>query len=143
MAVQQLHLQKLFPESSCRIRRSELAWEADLTPTQISDTYRIRLTYKLEKPPSVEVLSPELARRDGRLPHVYPGDRLCLYLPRIGEWSEDQLLVETIVPWASEWLANYEDWLHTGKWYGGGTHAAKWNSPTATKARAASGGRLS
>ena len=30
------------------------------------------------------------------------------------------LMVDTTVPWTSEWLLNYEIWLATGTWYGGG-----------------------
>ncbi len=127
LALQQLHLLRLFPDSDCRIQRSELRWEHDITPTDRSDTYRVRITYKLGKPPRVEVLSPKLQRRNGKLPHVYPGERLCLYLPGIGEWGGDQLLATTIVPWASEWLAHYEDWLFTGVWHGGGTHPGRWD----------------
>lgn len=28
----------------------------------------------------------------------------------------------TIIPWTSEWLFNYEVWLATGEWRGGGMH---------------------
>ena len=34
-------------------------------------------------------------------------------------------LAETILPWASEWLAHYEGWLYTGEWKGGGVHLYK------------------
>ena len=55
------------------------------------------------------------------LPHVYPGDQLCLYYP--GEWRHDMLLVATVLPWTAEWLIHYKVWLVTGQWTGGG-HAA-------------------
>jgi hypothetical protein len=29
-------------------------------------------------------------------------------------------IADTLVPWASEWLFDYELWLATGEWYGGG-----------------------
>lgn len=29
---------------------------------------------------------------------------------------------DTIVPWTAEWLLNYELWLATGEWVGGGEH---------------------
>jgi hypothetical protein len=30
------------------------------------------------------------------------------------------LIVDTTIPWTSEWLINYEIWLPTGDWHGGG-----------------------
>lgn len=35
------------------------------------------------------------------------------------------LLVETIVPWTSEWLYFYEIWLVTGEWYAGVIYPGK------------------
>ncbi len=69
------------------------------------------------------MLKPKLVVPEGeRLPHTYSGERLCLYYPRIGEWRGDMLIVKTIVPWISEWLVNYEIWLATDTWCGGGKH---------------------
>jgi hypothetical protein len=31
-------------------------------------------------------------------------------------------IIDTIIPWTSEWLLHYECWLATGKWHGGGIH---------------------
>lgn len=60
-----------------------------------------------------------LATREGEsLPHVYSDGTLCLHLS--GEWNEKMYLVDSIVPWTAEWLANYEIWLATGDWNGGG-----------------------
>ena len=53
-----------------------------------------------------------------RLPHVFPGDNLCLHFP--GEWTPEKSIATTIVPWTSEWLLHYEIWVFTGKWTGGG-----------------------
>lgn len=85
--------------------------------------------------PVVRVMSPELepnfrAQEEAPLPHVYfdPHDLtlspLCLFDPRAGEWSHDDLIAETTIPWAADWLACYEGWRATGRWYGGGRHAA-------------------
>jgi len=131
LAIQQRHLRSLFPDAQCWIRRSELTFIVDLTPTPISETYKIQLKYKLGKPPKVTVLEPKLEPIDGyQLPHTYKDGSLCLYLPRAGDWSWDMLLVETIVPWASEWLTNYETWVTTGLWLGGGTHPEEWDRPS-------------
>lgn len=126
LAVQQLRFRKLFPDAPCRIHRSELTFEIELTPTPTSDTYRIRVTYKLGKRPRVVVLSPELGPIDGfQLPHTYDGERLCLFWG--GEWDRNKFLADALIPWASEWLANYETWAFTGRWLGGGTHDGQWD----------------
>lgn len=139
LALQQHRLLKLFPDARSRIQRSELTFETAVTPTPTSDTYRIRLTYKLDDKPRVVVLSPELGPIDGcRLPHTYDGKRLCLYWR--GEWNRDDFLVDTVIPWASEWLANYETWAFTGKWLGGGTHEGTWDRPSPAPDAAPSAG---
>ena len=49
------------------------------------------------KRPVVRVLSPRLAVRGGEpLPHVFPGDELCLYYP--GKWSPDMAIADAIIP---------------------------------------------
>jgi len=123
LAVQALSLKKMFPKSICSIIHNCLTWEADLTPSPLSKTYKVQVKYKLKKSPDILVLKPKLVVPEGkRLPHTYSGERLCLYYPRIGEWRGDMLIVKTIIPWISEWLVNYEIWLVTGTWCGGGRH---------------------
>lgn len=72
------------------------------------------------------VVAPDLAAlAEGRaLPHVYEQrpPKLCLYLPRTGEWHEGKRIVDTIVPWSILWLFCFEDWLFSGEWAGGGQH---------------------
>lgn len=123
LAIQAGHLRKLFPASQATFRRSQLTWVATLQPTPLSQSYTVRMQYKLDQRPEVEVLDPKLEERDGeRPPHLYPKGRLCLYLPGMNEWNSNMLLADTIVPWISEWLLNYEFWLATGEWCGGGEH---------------------
>ena len=84
--------------------------------------------------PVVRVLTPRLspnwdAKDEAPLPHVYfelPDislSPLCLFDPREREWSHDDLIAKTTVPWTADWLACYEGWLATGRWTGGGRHA--------------------
>jgi len=121
--IQRHALMRHFPDASCTVRRDELVWVAALTPTPVSREYVVRLSYKLTDFPEVELLDPEMETRDGlKPPHLYPGDKLCLYRPGWGEWDRTMLLVETIVPWTAEWLMHYEIWLATGEWHGGGDH---------------------
>lgn len=117
------NLKKLFPNSHIQIDRSSLTWIVDIMPSPLSNTYKVRLRYKLGGSPQINVLKPELTVPEGqRLPHTYPQERLCLYYPRVGEWRGDMLLGQTIVPWISEWLLHYEVWLVIGQWCGGGIH---------------------
>jgi len=123
LVAQRLRLERCFPESRSTINRNELCWRGTLRPTELSRDYVAKVTYKLGGAPHVWILHPKLEKRnDQRLPHVYEGDRLCLYLPGTGEWTETQSLAHTIVPWTSEWLLHYELWLVTGDWNGGGEH---------------------
>jgi hypothetical protein len=86
--------------------------------------------------PLVRVLSPPLQLRfdapeEAPLPHVYFSESdltlspLCLFDVEADEWSHDDLIAATTVPWAADWLACYEGWLATGRWHGGGRHARK------------------
>lgn len=83
--------------------------------------------------PLVRVMSPSLilkpdAAEEAPLPHVYfekPDitlSPLCLFDPEQNEWSHGDLIAHTTLPWAADWLACYEGWLATGRWYGGGRH---------------------
>lgn len=74
---------------------------------------------------NVEVLHPELlARRDPPqpIPHVYRHPSLtetpllCLFWPREREWDVFKSIADFIIPWTTEWLANYELWRVTGTW---------------------------
>lgn len=123
LAIQSFNLKKAFPGSKSHIKRNCLTWEAELTPSPLSEIYTVRMNYKLKKGPDIFVINPKLiVPKDKRLPHTYPGKRLCLYYPGVGEWRGDMILSKTIVPWISEWLINYELWLTTCKWCGGGIH---------------------
>ena len=90
----------------------------------MSKIYRIRMTYRLRKEPEVYVVAPVLRQRspEESIPHVYPGNRLCLFLPGVGEWRPTDSIAETIIPWAATWLYFYEVWLATGQWHGEGEH---------------------
>ena len=123
LSLQAFNLKGLFPNSSASIQRNCLVWEGNLLPTPLSELYRVRVSYKLGRTPRVNVIKADLIVPYGkRLPHTYPGDRLCLYYPGSRDWRGDMLLTKTIVPWISEWLYYYELWLVTGEWYGGGIH---------------------
>jgi hypothetical protein len=118
-AHQALALRAAFPSASVSVRRRRLYWVGKLRPTSISAEYTVRISCSPDKFPRVFVLDPELVTRPGEsIPHLFKDGSLCLH--KTTEWTSEMFIVDTIVPWASEWLAHYEVWLATGVWYGGG-----------------------
>lgn len=121
-------LNKYFPNGKTRVKTpTQLRWEMDVVPTPNSATYRIRIDYSIGKSPKIYVIDPpNLKKAEGKdqLPHVYStkDQQLCLYYPKIGEWTGSMFIAKTLVPWASEWLFFYEIWVLTGEWKGGGIH---------------------
>ncbi len=96
-----------------------------MQPTAMSSEYNVRIVYTLGKQPDVSVIEPELKPdKNGSLPHVFSGNRLCLFKNENGryEWGSDLQIANTLVPWISHWLFHYEIWKITGEWHGGGEH---------------------
>lgn len=127
LIVQEKLLQKVFPGSKVKNFRGEsLDWKGVLTPSPLSNTYKVWLVYERGMGIKTFVLEPKLALYPGKtlLPHVYSTSKqqLCLYYPDGTEWNSSLPIVNTIVPWACEWLLHYEIWLITGEWHGGGVH---------------------
>lgn len=110
-----------------RMRNESAQWNGKIHPTPMSESYEVSISYKVGESPSVSVRSPILIDRSPteKIPHTYPGNRLCLFLPRANEWSRDDLIAETIVPWSALWLYHYEVWHITGEWLGGGVHPSR------------------
>lgn len=96
----------------------------EIQPTAISEKYHLMIIYELDKLVQVYVVEKELkiAKNRSKLPHVYNSKKqqLCLFSPSKKEWNGFNYIVDTIIPWASEWLYFYELWLPQGKWHGGG-----------------------
>jgi hypothetical protein len=128
LIVQEGTLKSIFPSCSVYREKEEvLIWKHSITPTPLSDTYRLKLVYKRNEGVKVYVLDPkplQLAQGKSLLPHVYSttDQRLCLYYPTTREWDTTMLYTKTIIPWACEWLYHYEIWVGTGTWNGGGIH---------------------
>lgn len=95
-----------------------------LTPTMLSRTYQVKLTYRLRQSPRIWVVHPQLQERPDEepIPHLYPDGSLCLYRPHKEEWTAIDFIAETIIPWAALWLYHYEIWHSIGEWLGGGEH---------------------
>jgi hypothetical protein len=112
-------MQRLFPRFKYVRRHHVPTWFGSLQPTESSPFYEVKIVYRFagrrSKPPSVWIQSPEL---DSEAPHRYKDDSLCLYFPQDRSWTAGTYISETIVPWTALWLAFYEIWLETGRWYG-------------------------
>lgn len=107
-----------------------LTWLSSIRPTDTADEYEVRLEAEVGLAPEVFVESPELVPdADGRLPHVYPSGAICLH--RVGEWRAHMLYINTVIPWAAEWLFYYELWRASGTWCGDGANVL---TPTAQSA---------
>lgn len=110
-----------FPAFTPRKFSNVVEWVGPMKPSTLSDTYRVKVRYKIPDRPEVTVLSPTLRLAEGKkkLPHVFPPDwtNLCLHLSE--EWSPDKP-VAWIIPWISFWLYFYEAWVVTGEWFGEG-----------------------
>ena len=124
LAQQLVALSRMPITSNVTIKRGRLRWRGDLQPSPVSRTFTLGVTYDGgHRTPVVTVVRPQLRSDDVQdLPHVYPGDELCLCYPM--EWDACQLIARTIVPWASEWLLHFEIFVATGRWHGGGHEPA-------------------
>lgn len=137
LAIQLANLHAQNPHGVGRVQRANLTWQFDAQPTPVSRTYRMRLEYALRSAPQIFVVAPNLQAlaEDRHIPHLYDQGRgrLCLYLPRTGEWHDRRLLADTLVPWSVLWLFYFEEWLISDEWKGGGVHVRKPN-PSAVAA---------
>lgn len=68
------------------------------------------------------LLSPRPEGTFAEIPHLLFNEEeptrsgLCLFDPDEHQWTPSDLIAETTIPWASEWLAYYELWHMTGRW---------------------------
>lgn len=119
-------IRKHFPFSKINVNRNILIWKGTLTPTPLSNSYDIKLEYKIGYHPCVYVINRklELYHTKDSLPHVYNTEEqwLCLYYRKAQEWNNQLYIADTIIPWISEWLLHYEFWLASGDWHGRGIH---------------------
>jgi len=123
---QMIAVRRQYPAFSADIQKQILYIKGSLQPTPRSDSYEVKIVYHFKRRPVVSVVKPQLVRNfnGDALPHVYPGNTLCLYQPKYYEFRGEHLISETIIPWTSLWLYYYEAWHITGDWLGGGEHVA-------------------
>lgn len=119
LALQAFSLRQFLPGSTIRVGPQHLTWRGRVQPLPSAGTYSLELRAGRLSTPTVRVLAPDLVPDgSGRLPHVYDDGSLCLGQP--GEWNRSMFFVDTLVPWAFEWLVYYELWRATGTWMGDG-----------------------
>ena len=109
---------------SIRIFKSQLVCIMHLQPSEYSDTYTVKIIYKISDiSPKVWLIAPRLDTVEGKSPHhIYGVDKeghcqLCVYDPKLKEWTQQMFIAESIVPWICTWLNAYEYWVITGKWH--------------------------
>lgn len=123
---QGLKLRKLYGNliDSISISKSELVCIMNLQPSEHSDTYTVKIIYKISDiSPKVWLIAPELQKVEGKRPHhIYEVDeqgrcRLCVYDPKLKEWNQQMFIADSFVPWICTWLNTYEYWAITGEWH--------------------------
>lgn len=144
VAHQAAAMRRVWPDFDTQVKRSALTSTGVIQPSAITRAYRVQIGYQQGGVPRAYVLSPKLMRRESApdiaIPHTYnfttPGqERPCLYYPRNREWTADMPVATSIMPWLLSWLVDYEYWLATGEWLGGGV--AHGDTKTQTHAPAA------
>jgi len=108
-----------FPDFNYSWSSNLTTWKGLLQPSPTSPVYHVKIKYRYNnyysKAPEVWILSPTIL---SNAPHRYSDHSLCLYYPKERNWTPYTFISETIIPWTSLWLAFYEIWLETDKWYG-------------------------
>jgi hypothetical protein len=124
MAAQIGRMSTKHPQLKLSLRRNTAIWQGSWCPSDLSDTYLIRVTYRLRSRPVIAVLSPALGLAKGKikLPHTYADGQLDICVHESDEWNSKLLIADTIMPWVSQWLRFYEYWEQTGSWEGKGSH---------------------
>jgi hypothetical protein len=124
MAAQIIRMASKHPHLKLRLKRQKATWQGDWCPSELSDTYQIRITYTHRRRPVISILSPTLkvAKGKDKLPHTYSDGQfdICVHEPE--EWNSRLFVADTIMPWVSQWLRFYEYWEQTGSWEGKGTN---------------------
>ena len=117
---QNAYMRVVWPSFHCQGRG---CWIGKLRPLEFSESYDVRIEYRVGSKPKVWVLglpSREEESESKKIPHRFADGSICLFYG--DEWTANKPIAQTIVPWLLEWLVFYEGWLVTGEWQGGGTH---------------------
>lgn len=107
-----------------------LIWRGPLRPKAQSYVVLVVWNSTSQALPYVFVMEPKLQPRSGgtfeEIPHLMFDTKkpeesaLCLFDPEGREWTPSDLIANTTLVWASEWLLYYELWHTLGEWIGSG-----------------------
>ncbi len=123
LAEQLVNLRRLHPTLKTRVAGALLTADGWIRGNTMTASYHVRVEYRREYHPRAFILDPPLERRHPKQPvaHTLGPNEPCLYTKGHRDWNSRMFIGQTIVPWLMEWLAFYELWRATGRWYGGGT----------------------
>lgn len=123
IAEQLVKIQYDYSSFRCEVQsNSTLIIIGNIQPTPLSSNYTVKIIYKMGSRPNIFILSPDIESSEGKIPHTYKDNELCLFYPRYKEWTKYDYIADKIIPWISEWIYFYEIWSVTGDWRGGGKH---------------------
>ena len=119
---QYLDFRRSLPNWLCKCQHNCFTAKGVVQPSPLGDVYNVRIFYKQNCVPVITVLEGKLKPREpgGKIKHTYRDGTLCLYYPKAKEWTANDWISDSIVPWISVWLYYYEIWYATGDWRGGG-----------------------
>ncbi len=80
-----------WPNFVTRLENGRLVSRGKLRPTPAIREYAVRIEYAPREYPRVFVVDPALSPREpnGKIPHVYPGRRPCIFYPKVREWTSE------------------------------------------------------
>lgn len=131
LGAQEARMQSRWPDFKfTRLNNNLVRWDGPLRGAQ--KWYQVGILWLVDGSyrPYVYLLDPPLRPREGgtfdQIPHLMFDDQhpersgLCLFNPNSNEWSNRNLIADTTLWWAAEWLFYYEMWHLDGVWLGGG-----------------------
>ncbi|MDM8292062.1 hypothetical protein [Faecalicoccus pleomorphus] len=125
LSLQAIFLKREYPNSICKVSRSQLVWHGLIKPSPLSREYNIRMICDGKKRPKVILYGENVKGLDDpNFPHNFGINQkkqevtICLHYSF--EFDYSMRIVDTIIPWIQEWLYFYKIWLITGEWLGGG-----------------------
>lgn len=126
-----------------------LGWVGQLQPQAQPYVIEIFWNLRVFDRPFVIVAEPAIKPRAGLayadIPHLLFNQKeparsgLCLFDPDGREWTPADLIAETTIYWAAEWLHYYELWHLTGEWLAPGVGSQNVDSLRSEQARALRG----
>jgi hypothetical protein len=121
---QTARLKAKYPQFRVHTNASSLVVSGSLRPTARSLSYDFRVEYRLDHLPFTTIKEGQLIKNEKgeNIPHMYDQESLCLFRSKYRQFTTNDLIADTIIPWTSLWLYHYENWHITGQWEGGGEH---------------------